>query len=81
MVNTSNFRFGSPGSSLYLGLLSWKEHCSTLTLFTHSVGRTNNYPLKGGGARAGTLLTEGSKKSPVPVTPVIGSVKSVMLKC
>ena len=68
---TSNFRFGSLGSSLYPWLLSWKE-----TLF-HVVslhplcweGLTNNYPLKGGGGRVGTLLTEGLKKSPVPSHP------------
>ena len=66
---TSNFRFGSPGSSLYPWLLSWKKNCSTLSLFTHSTGRTNNYPLKGGGGRVGTLLTEGLKKSPVPSHP------------
>ena len=39
-----------------------------LCLFSPT-GRTNNYPLKGGGGRVGTLLTEGFKKSPVPNHP------------
>ena len=52
-----------------LGCFLGKKHCSTLSLFTHPVGRTNNYPLKGGGGRVGTLLTEGLKKSPVPSHP------------
>ena len=42
-----------------LGCFLGKKNCSTLSLFTHSAGRTNNYPLKGGGGRVGTLLTEG----------------------
>ena len=52
--------------SCFLG----KKHCSTLSHFTHSVGRTNNYPLKGG--RGGGHTTNRGL-SPVPVTPVIGS--------
>ena len=56
-----------------LGCFLGKKHCFTLSLFTHSVRRTNNYPLKGGGGRVGTLLTEGLKKVQSLVTPVIGS--------
>ena len=52
-----------------LGCFLGKKNCSTLSLFTHSAGRTNNYPLKGGGGRVGTLLTEGLKNSPVPSHP------------
>ena len=53
-----------------LGCFLGKKNCSTLSLFTHSAGRTNNYPLKGGGGRVGTLLlNRGLKKSPVPSHP------------
>ena len=62
-----------------LGCFLGKKHCSTLSLFTHSVRRTNNYPLKGGGG--GHTTKRGLKKKSSPCHPSYWLSEVYLLPC